>query len=66
LFNGEKHERKKTHLDLDRVFRFCCKLFNVIDNTSKLGNKGSRDWRNLSVKLVFVVNCLMLLIVLVN
>jgi len=26
-------------------------LFNVIDSTSKLGNKGSRDWRNLSAKL---------------
>ena len=37
--------------DLDRVFCFCCKLFNVVSCTSKLANKGSKDWRNLSAKL---------------
>jgi len=26
-------------------------LFNIISCTSKLGNEGSRDWRNLSAKL---------------
>ena len=30
---------------------FCCKLFNVISFTSKIGNEGSRDQRNLSTKL---------------
>ena len=53
LSNGEKHERRWLiySTNLDRVFCFCSKLFNVISCTSKLGNKGSRDWRNLSVKL---------------
>jgi len=32
--------------DLDWVFSFCCKLFNVISCISKLGNEGSRDWKN--------------------
>ena len=38
---------------MDRVFCFCCKLFNAIPSTtpSKLANEGSRDWRNLSSKL---------------
>jgi len=45
LSNGEKHERRWLiySTDLDRVFCFCCKLFNVISCTSKLGNEGSRD-----------------------
>jgi len=45
LSNGEKHERRWLiySIDLDRVFCFCCKLFNVISCTSKLDNKGSRD-----------------------
>ena len=53
LPNGEKHERKWLiySRDLDRVFSFCCKLFNVDSCTSKLANKGSKDWRNLSAKL---------------
>lgn len=51
--NGEKHERKWLiySRDLDRVFCFCCKIFNVVSCTSKLANEGSKDWRNLSVKL---------------
>ena len=32
-------------------FCFCCKLFNVVYCTSKLANKGGKDWRNLSAKL---------------
>ena len=30
---------------------FLGKLFNVVSCTSKLANKGSKDWRNLSAKL---------------
>jgi len=37
--------------DLYSVFCFCCKLFNAISCTSKPGNEGSRDSRNLSAKL---------------
>ena len=53
MSNGEKYKRRWLiyFIDLDRVFCFCCKLFNVITCTSKLGNEGSRDWRNLSAKL---------------
>jgi len=49
----EKHEKKWIiySADLDIVFCFCYKLFNIISCTSKLGNEGSRDWRNLSAKL---------------
>ena len=52
MLNEEKHERRWLiySTDLDRVFYFCCKLFNVIGCTSKLGNEGSIDWRNLSAK----------------
>jgi len=53
LPNGEKNERKWLiySRDLNRVFCFCCKLFNVVSCTSKLANEGSKDWRNLSAKL---------------
>jgi len=53
LPNGEKHQRKWLiySIDLDRVFCFCCKLFNVVSCTSKLANECSKDWRNLSAKL---------------
>jgi len=53
LPNGEKYERRWLiySRDLDRVFCFCCKLFNVVSCTSKLVNEGSNDWRNLSNKL---------------
>lgn len=30
---------------------FCCKLFNSDCDRSKLANEGTKDWRNLSVKL---------------
>ena len=53
LSNGEHRERR--HLiysqDLDKVFYFCCKLFNLVPSTTKLANEGSRDWRNISHKL---------------
>jgi len=51
--NGEKYEKRWLiySRDLDRVFYFCCELFNVVSRTSKLANEGSNDWRNLSNKL---------------
>ena len=35
----------------DKIFYFYCKLFNSKYSTSQLGNKGTKDWRNLSSKL---------------
>jgi len=45
LPNGEKYERRWLiySRDLDRVFCFCCKLFNIISRTSKLANEGSNN-----------------------
>ena len=37
--------------ELNRVFCFCCKLFNSEPCTSQLANQGTRDWRNLSGNL---------------
>ena len=53
LPNGDKYERRWLiySRDLDKVFCFWCKLFNVVFRTSKLANEGSNDWRNLSNKL---------------
>ena len=53
LPNGEKHERRWLiySQDLDKVFCFYCKLFDIIPSTSKLVSEGSRDWRNISSKL---------------
>ncbi|KAL8245965.1 hypothetical protein R6Q59_007181 [Mikania micrantha] len=52
LPNGEKYERKWLiySIDIDRVFCFCCKLFNVNSCKSKLANVGTNDW-NISTKL---------------
>ena len=36
---------------MDKVFCFCCKLFNVASSKSKLVSEDSNDWRNISVKL---------------
>jgi len=53
LPSGEKYERRwlMYSRDLDKVFCFCCKLFNIVSRTSKLANEGSNDRRNLSNKL---------------
>ncbi|XP_058778632.1 uncharacterized protein LOC131652705 [Vicia villosa] len=53
LSNGEKRERRWLiySQDLDKVFCFCCKLFNTLSSTSKLASCGIKDWKNLSSKL---------------
>jgi len=53
LPNREKYERRCLiyFRHLDKVFCFCCKLFNVVFHTSKLAKEGSNDWWNLSNKL---------------
>ena len=34
--------------DLDKVFCFCCKLFNSKSNTNQLASGGTKDWKNIS------------------
>ena len=53
LSNGEQQNRKLLvySKDLDRVFCFCCKLFNSKYNKMQLANEGTNDWKNLSAKL---------------
>jgi hypothetical protein len=53
LSNGEQHNRKWLvySTELDRVFCFCCKLFNSKPNRTQLDNEGTNDWKNLSAKL---------------
>ncbi|XP_058776763.1 uncharacterized protein LOC131651111 [Vicia villosa] len=53
LSNGEKRERRWLvySQNLDKVFCFCCKLFNALPSTSKLAHEDSNDWRNISAKL---------------
>jgi len=52
LPNGEKHDRRWLiySKDLDKVYCFCCKLFNI-HNKNQFGDEGTNDWRNLSKKL---------------
>ncbi|XP_022041443.1 zinc finger MYM-type protein 5-like [Helianthus annuus] len=53
MANGKKYERKwlPYSIKLDRVFCFCCKLFDVNSCKSKLAKGGSKDWRNMNDKL---------------
>jgi hypothetical protein len=53
LSNGEKHDRKWLvySKDLDRIFCFCCKLFNSKSSINQLADKGTNDWKSLSAKL---------------
>ena len=53
LSNGKQHERRWLiySQDLDKIFWFFCKLFNLIPSTTKLANEGNRNWRNISHKL---------------
>ena len=53
LSNSEQRKRRWLiySQDLDKVFCFCCKLFNVVPSTTKLANEGSRDYKNISHKL---------------
>ena len=53
LTNGETLDRRWLvySKDLDKIFCFCCKLFNMNYSTSKLANEGTKDWRNIGVKL---------------
>ncbi|XP_070032673.1 uncharacterized protein [Nicotiana tomentosiformis] len=55
LANGGRHERRWLvySKDMDKVFYFCCKLFNTTSSfcSSKLASDGSNEWRNISAKL---------------
>ncbi|KAL5568526.1 hypothetical protein UlMin_025101 [Ulmus minor] len=37
--------------DFDKVYCFCCKLFGIKSCTNKIGNDGTKDWKNLGAKL---------------
>ncbi|XP_058732697.1 uncharacterized protein LOC131604263 [Vicia villosa] len=49
LSNGENRERRWLiySQDLNKVFCFCCKLFNTLSSTSKLASDGICDWKNM-------------------
>jgi hypothetical protein len=53
LPNGEKCDRKwlMYSKDLDKVYCFCCILFNSKGSTSQLANEGTNECKNLSFKL---------------
>ena len=53
LTNGEKHDRKWLiySKDFDKVYCFCCKLFNTNCSKNLFNDEGTRDWKNLSSKL---------------
>ena len=53
LPNGEKYDRKclVDSKDFNKVYCFCCKLFNTSCSKNQLDDEGTRDWKNLSPKL---------------
>ena len=53
LPNGEKYDRRWLVYsnDLDKVYYFCCKLFDSKPSTGQLVNEGTKDWKNLALKL---------------
>lgn len=53
LTNGEKHDRKWLiySKDFNKVYCFCCKLFNTSCSKNQLSDEGTRDWKNLNSKL---------------
>ncbi|KAL5581805.1 hypothetical protein UlMin_014247 [Ulmus minor] len=36
---------------IEDVYCFCCKLFGIKSCTNKIGNEGTKDWKNLGAKL---------------
>ena len=53
LTNWEKNKRWWLiyFKDSNRVFCFCCKLFNSFSSTKKLTREGSKDRKNFNAKL---------------
>ncbi|KAL5560396.1 hypothetical protein UlMin_036607 [Ulmus minor] len=53
LSNGKKHDRKWLvySKEFDKAYCFYCKLFDIKSSINKLGNEGTKYWRNIGAKL---------------